>query len=278
MLDDERLTHERMERVLLRAVAALERAAIPYALMGGLASAAIGRSRHTHDVDIFVTREEADFALETLTQTGFRTERTDPEWLYKAYWDGTLVDVIFVSKHGIVFDEEMRAHRRPVEIRGRPVQALSPEDMLVIKAVTNAEHVPRHWHDALGILAIGDLDWPYLLRRARPHAGRVASVLLYGLSEGLEPPAEPMRELFETALCAVRTEPRTEAEHHMAARMRQALATDPRVNELHLSVLVTERDVVVRGQVPTESRRRAVQTVLGELAGSRQVRNEVEVT
>jgi Uncharacterised nucleotidyltransferase/BON domain len=276
--EDHRVTHEHMEGVLLRAVAVLEGAAIPYALMGGLASAAIGRSRHTHDVDIFVTPEDADVALDILGRAGFRTERTDPEWLYKAYWDDTLVDVIFVSKHDIVFDDEMRAHRRPIEIQGRPVQALSPEDMLVIKAVTNAEHVPRHWHDALGILATGELDWPYLLRRARPHAGRVASLLLYGLSEGLEAPAEPMRELFEAAMCAVPTPPGIEAEHHVAARLRQALATDPRVNELHVSVAVTDRDVVVRGQVPTESRRLAIQTVLGELAGPRHVRNEVEVT
>lgn len=278
MPEDERLTHEHMEEALLRAVTALEGAAIPYALMGGLASAAIGRSRHTHDVDIFVTPEDADAALETLERVGFRTERTDPEWLYKAYWDGTLVDVIFVSKRGIVFDDEMRAHRRPVEIGGRAVQTLSPEDMVVIKAVTNAEHVPRHWHDGLGIVATGELDWPYLLRRARPHAGRVASLLLYALSDGLQPPAEPMRELFEAAMCALPTAPRTEAEHHLAARLRRALATDPRVNELHVSVAVTERDVVVRGQVPTEGRRRAIETVVAELAGSRGVRNEVEVT
>jgi Uncharacterised nucleotidyltransferase/BON domain len=276
--EDDRLIHERMEDVLLRAVAALEGAAIPYALMGGLASAAIGRTRHTHDVDIFVTLEDADAALETLARQGFRTERTDPEWLYKAFWDGTLVDVIFVSKRGIVFDEEMRAHRRPVDIRGRPVQTLSPEDMLVIKAVTNAEHVPRHWHDAIGILASGELDWAYLLWRARPHAGRVASLLLYALSDGVEPPAEPMRELFEMAMCSVHTAPRTEAEHHLAARMRQALATDPRVHELHVSVAVTEHDVVLRGQVATETRRRAIQTVVRELAGDRQVRNDLEVT
>src|SRR5437879_3850266 len=164
-----------MEEVLLRAIDALARAGIDHALMGGLASAAIGRSRHTHDVDLFVTPEDADAALEALERAGFRIERTDPGWLYKAYWGRTMVDVIFRSKGGVVFDGEMRAHRRPVEIRGRGVQALSPEDMLVIKALTNAEHVPRHWHDGLGILATNELDWPYLLWRARPHASRVAS-------------------------------------------------------------------------------------------------------
>lgn len=275
----ERLTHDRMELVLLRAVDALEAAGIPYALMGGLASAAIGRSRHTHDVDLFVTPEDAARALEAMARAGFRTERTDPLWLYKAFWEDTLVDVIFSSKGGVVFDEEMRAHRRPVEIRGRHVPALGAEDLIVIKAVANAEHVPRHWYDGLGILDVNDVDWPYLVRRARPHAGRVASLLLYAHAEGLAVPAEPLRELFETVMCQVPTEPVTEAEHHLAAHVRQALATDPRVNELHVAVAVAEGDiVVVTGQVATEARRRAIDTVLRELVGAGHMRNEVEVT
>jgi hypothetical protein len=268
-----------MEDVLLRAVDALELAGIPYALMGGLASAAIGRSRHTHDVDLFVTVADADRALETLDRAGFGTERTDPEWLYKAFWDDTLVDVIFVSKGGVRFDEEMREHRRPVEIRGRSVPALSPEDMLVIKAMANAEHVPRHWHDGLGIVSAADLDWPYLLRRARPHASRVASLLLYALSDGQELPAEHVRELFEAAMAeAPPAPPRTEAEHHLAAHLRQALATDPRVNEPHVSVLVCGDEVTVRGQVATPGRKRAIDAVLRELVEEGHVRNEVEVT
>jgi hypothetical protein len=267
-----------MEGVLLRAADALDAAGIPFALMGGLASAAIGRSRHTHDVDIFVTPEDAERALETLGRAGFRTERTDPEWLFKAFWEETLLDVIFTSKGGVVFDEEMRAHRQPIEVDGRQVPGLSAEDMIVIKALTNAEHVPRHWHDGLGILSSADLDWSYLLKRARPHAGRVASLLLYALSEGQTLPAEPVRELFEAAMCAVPTPPEVEAEHHLAARVRRALATDPRVHETHVSVEVAQGEVVVRGQVPTEARRQAIRQVLEELVGAEHVRSEVEVT
>lgn len=279
MQEPHELTHERMNGVLLRAVDTLEAAGVPYALMGGLASAAIGRSRHTHDIDLFVTEADADAALAALERAGFRTERTDPEWLYKAFWGDTLVDVIFVSKGNVRFDEEMREHRRPVEVAGRRIQALSPEDMLVIKAVTNAEHVPRHWHDGLGIVSAAELDWAYLLRRARPHASRVASLLLYALSEGEELPVHHVRELFEAAMAdAPPAPPETEAEHHLAARVRQALATDPRVNEPHLSVLVCGDDVTVRGQVPTPSRKRAIDAVLRELVAAGHARNEVEVT
>src|SRR5207248_359881 len=82
------------------------------------------------------------------------------------------------------------------------------------------------------------------------------------LSDGLALPAEPVRELFEVALGTVAAAPAAEADHHVAARLRQALATDPRVNELHVSVVVSDRDVVVRGQVATPSRKRAIDTVL----------------
>jgi Uncharacterised nucleotidyltransferase/BON domain len=279
MGDRHRSTHELMNEVLLRAVDALHAGNVPNALMGGLASAALGRSRHTHDIDLFVREPDADRALEALERAGFRTERTDPTWLYKAFWFDTMVDVIFVSKGGVRFDEDMRSHCCPVEIGGRHIDALSPEDMLVIKAMANAEHVPRHWHDALSIVAAGDLDWPYLLRRARPHASRVASLLLYALSDGQQLPAEPVRELVEAAMADVPPHPaKTEAEHHLTARLRQALATDPRVNEPHLSVLVCGQEVTVRGQVATPARRRAIGLVLGELAGDYRVLNEVEVT
>src|SRR6266536_2417274 len=203
-------THERLAAVLLRAVAVLRRADIEHALIGGLASATMGRSRHTHDIDLSVAPDDAERALDALARAGFRTERTDTTWLYKAFWDGMLVDVIFVSKGGVVFDEEMRDHRLLVDVRGRPVETLSPEDMLVIKALTNAEHVPRHWYDGLSILAAGELDWSYFARPGRPHATRVCSRLLYAVADGIPVPQEPLRELFEAAMCDVPTQPETE--------------------------------------------------------------------
>lgn len=267
----------RMDDVLVLAVSALDDAGIPHALMGGLASATIGRARHTRDIDLFVRPEEADEALAALGRAGFRIERTDPTWLYKAYWRSTLVDVIFVSKGGIVFDDEMRDHLLETKVRGRTVPTVGPEDLLIIKAVTNAEHTHRHWYDGLGILTGNELDWPYLVRRAQAHPGRVASLLLYAVADGLTVPSEPIRELFECAMKRVPTGPAEEARHHLAARVRQALATDPRVSEPHVSVAIADRDVVVTGQVATARRKRAIDDVLRELVGDEHVRNEVEV-
>lgn len=53
---------------------ALDRALIPYAVIGGLASAVLGRSRWTHDLDVFVRdQHDAARAIEALGEAGFAT-------------------------------------------------------------------------------------------------------------------------------------------------------------------------------------------------------------
>jgi hypothetical protein len=39
-----------------------------------------------------------------------------------------------------------------------------------MKALAHLEEAPRYWHDALGIIAASELDWDYLVRRARAAA------------------------------------------------------------------------------------------------------------
>ncbi len=59
--------------------------------------------------------------------------------------------------------------------------------------------------------------------------------------------------------------------------LRRALATDPRVNELELSVRVLGDRVVVSGVVATEERRAAVGDVLAELVPDLAVDNRSSV-
>ncbi len=191
--------HTEMEAALIRAAGVLDEAGIDYAVMGGLASAAVGRARHTHDVDLFVRREDALPGLEALGRAGFRTERTDDEWLYKAFWGDVLIDLIFESSGGIHFDEEMRRRRRPIAVHNRKLPAIPPEDLVVIKALAHKEHTPRHWFDALAVIEAGDLDYEYLARRARVNPGRVASLLLYARASGCDVPEQQLRELLAAA-------------------------------------------------------------------------------
>ena len=133
-----------------------------------------------------------------LAGAGFRTEETDPHWIYKAFKHGVLVDVIFRSTGDLYLDDEMLRRADEQEHLGVSAPLVSPEDLLVIKAVAANEDSPQHWHDALSVIARCELDWRYLLLRAR-QAGprRILSLLLYAESNDLAVPAEVIEELFE---------------------------------------------------------------------------------
>ena len=184
--------------VLGDAIAALEAKDIPYLLMGGLTSATFGRPRGTNDIDLFVRPESARLTLDALETAGFTTEETDPLWLYKGFKDDILVAVIFRSTGDIYHDEELLAHCRVADVRGCAARVIAPEDLLIIKALTADEHMPHHWHDALGVITGSDLDWDYLVSRARRYgARRVLSLLLYAQSNDLGVPVKPVRALFD---------------------------------------------------------------------------------
>jgi predicted nucleotidyltransferase len=181
-----------------RAVGALERGQVPYMLIGGLASAVYGRPRWTHDVDLFVKPEDARGALDKLADAGFVTEETNPHWIYKAWKDGAVIDLIFCVTGDIYVDDGMLARSRVAAFKGRSARVVPPEDLVVIKAVVHDEPSARHWHDALGIIAATELDWDYLLRRAQHGARRVLSLLVYAQSNDLVVPERAIQELFDT--------------------------------------------------------------------------------
>jgi osmotically-inducible protein OsmY len=64
---------------------------------------------------------------------------------------------------------------------------------------------------------------------------------------------------------------------YLMARIRDALAKDPRVNEPELVVAVSGGTVMVSGTVPTEARRQAVADVVHDVAPGMEVRNATEV-
>jgi predicted nucleotidyltransferase len=188
---------EAFEKALREVAEALDGSGLRYLLMGGVGTTTIARPRITDDIDLFVMPEDATRVLDTLADAGFDTEVTDPSWLYKAFRHGVLVDVIFRSAGDVYLDDQMLERARHREIKGARFPVISPEDLLVIKAVTASEVGPHHWYDALAIIARGDLDWDYVVARAR-RAGprRVLSLILYAESNDVAIPAEPVRRLF----------------------------------------------------------------------------------
>ena len=188
---------EDVTEILAEVVKALDADGVPYLVMGGLVANAFARPRTTDDIDIFVMPEHARRALDALDAAGFEVAEHDPMWLYKAWKGGVLVDVIFRSSGEVYLDDEMLARAVVKECRGTELRMVSPEDLLVIKAVATAEHGSHHWYDALGIIARNPIDWDYLVERAR-QAGprRVLSLLLYAESNDMAVPAESVEKLF----------------------------------------------------------------------------------
>ena len=189
---------EGVAAVLADAVGALERYEIPYVLVGGLASSLYGRPRTTRDVDLLVRKDDAKRALEALDTVGFETEETNPEWIFKAWRDDVTIDVIFWLKGDIYLDDEMLARSRLLDLEGVIVNVVPPEDLVVIKAAVHDEQTPRHWHDALGVIADNELDWDYLTRRARHSARRVLALLVYAQSNDLIVTDDVVRSLFDS--------------------------------------------------------------------------------
>ena len=186
---------DELTEVMSEAVQALEKDAIDYVLIGGQASSLLGRPRCSSDVDLLVMPEDASPALAALARAGFRTERVNPHWLFKAFRRDVLVDLLFKARGEIYLDEEMLRRSTIRRFHGTHVRVVPPEDLIVMKAIVHDEETPRHWGDALSILPVTDLDWEYLLLRAQRAPRRMLSFLCYATSVDLAVPRDVMRRL-----------------------------------------------------------------------------------
>lgn len=185
--------------VLDETIGALEGAGISYLLIGGIGSAVFGRDRGAKDIDLFVRPEAARKVLEVLDDRGFETHEVAEHWLFKAFKNGVLVDVIFRSTRDVLLGEEMLARSRVMPFRGRKVRVAPPEDLVVMKASAMSEDTPRYWYDAAAILAQTELDWDYLVARAKQHGPRrMLSLLLFASSIDIVVPSEPIETLYAT--------------------------------------------------------------------------------
>jgi predicted nucleotidyltransferase len=196
--EGEEPTDQQLRLALAETVAAIRSAGVDVLLIGGVSTSAFARPRVTDDIDVFVRPDSAQRALGALASAGFRTEQTDPNWIYKAFKHGVLVDVIFRSTGDLYVDDEMLSRADEIEHMGVTAPLVAPEDLLVIKAVAAGEDTPHHWYDALAVIARCRLDWEYLARRARQSGPRrILSLLLYAESNDLAVPADVIEDLFE---------------------------------------------------------------------------------
>jgi hypothetical protein len=189
-------TPEELRAAVEDAVGVLREDAIPFLFVGGIAAGLLGRGRYTGDIDLFVRPEDARRALSALERAGFETSELNPHWIFKGVRGQVLVDVLFTLKGDIRLDDEMLARAPTRSFLGVDIPLLPPEDLIVVKAIVFDEETPRHWYDALGLIAGGSIDWDYLVTRSRRSPRRMLSLLVFALSNDLLVPSAPIERLY----------------------------------------------------------------------------------
>lgn len=145
---------------IARALAdALESAGVPYAIGGALALAYWAPPRATNDVDLDVFADEARFGavFDAIRSTGAHVDEAEARRQieergdFRAEFEGMRIDVFvaFADLH-----EGVKARRREVILRGRPVWVLSAEDTVVFKMLFDR---PKDWIDIELVVAAGPL-------------------------------------------------------------------------------------------------------------------------
>jgi hypothetical protein len=187
-----------------RALSALAAAGVPHLVGGGFAFAHYtGVRRYTKDLDLFVRPQDADWAVGTIAEAGYRAEIVAPHWLGKAYCGQEFVDIIFSSGNGVcVVDDQWLEYAQPSHVLGMPVLLSPVEEMIWSKAFI----LERERYDGADIghllRARGRaLDWERIVRRFEPHWHVLLShLVLFWFTYPSERAAVPrwvMRELLQ---------------------------------------------------------------------------------
>jgi hypothetical protein len=148
------------------AAAILQQTEIPFVLGGGLSAWARGGPKSEHDVDFLLRPEDADLALTSFEEAGWRTERPPEGWLYKVWHENdALVDLIFNPASGPITDEII--DRAPVaEVMALRINVSTLEDVMTAKLMAITEQEPDfgavlEWARALR----EQIDWDTVRRR-----------------------------------------------------------------------------------------------------------------
>jgi hypothetical protein len=128
-----------LRRALKLAASTLKADGVPFALAGGYALWAHGAPEPVHDVDLVLTEQQVPAAVESLSAAGFRIERPPEDWLFKAYLDDDLVDVLHrVSGEPVESGQVESAVE--LELLGIRIPVLPATPVMVAKLRSLTEH------------------------------------------------------------------------------------------------------------------------------------------
>jgi hypothetical protein len=161
------------QRRLFREVLELmNRSGLPYVVSGAFAlHAHTGIWRDTKDLDIFITPENAERALQHLAAAGFDCEVRDPVWLAKAHRADFYVDLITGMSNGVITVDDSWIERGRVEIiMDVSSRVLAAEELIASKLFVTR----RERFDGADIAHVihgtrGNLEWDRLLSLIGDH-------------------------------------------------------------------------------------------------------------
>jgi hypothetical protein len=130
---------EQLIDTLKLSVATLRDAGIPFMLGGSLAAWARGGPEPKKDLDLMLKPADAEAALQALAAAGMRTAHPPEEWLYKAWNDDVLVDLIF-RPSGLEITDEVLGRAETISVMAVATPVMRLEDMLVTMLLALDEH------------------------------------------------------------------------------------------------------------------------------------------
>jgi Nucleotidyl transferase of unknown function (DUF2204) len=176
-----------LRAALKYAAAALKADGVPFALGGGYALWVRGAPEPVHDVDLVVAEQDVPAAVNSLAEAGFRIERPPEDWLFKAWWQDSLVDVLHKLR-GITVDRDLIDSADEVEVLGVRIPVLPPTPIMIAKLHSLSEHYGDFGAMLPTFRAVREqLDWPHIRAEVSGHPFAEAFLFLLERLEILDP-------------------------------------------------------------------------------------------
>jgi hypothetical protein len=157
---------------LQSATTTIRNAGVPVLLGGALALATYtGRWRNTKDVDVIVRPADHARAVAALQVAGFEDYFSqapyDRSWIFRAFRDGVIYDVIWqLPNHRVLIDDAWFSRASNVRLRQELHCVVPPEELVRVKLYV-MQRERCDWVDVLNVLAgtTERIDWPWLVNR-----------------------------------------------------------------------------------------------------------------
>ncbi|RYG26611.1 hypothetical protein EON82_02670 [bacterium] len=157
---------------------------LPYCLGGGLAFSAYSfRRRGMKDVDLFIHERDKDAFIQLVNAIGYvdfyDTQPYDRTWIYRAYRNGVVLDLIWTLPNHRVDIDDLWFDRGPVaRVHGHRIMLIPPEELIRAKIFV-VQNDRTDWPDLLNVLACSGptMDWNFLIERMAPDERLLGSLL-----------------------------------------------------------------------------------------------------